>query len=285
MSENQNRGTVDFSKYDAMTTEELQEILRLDALAPEGQESDTETLLYIMEVLTKRRKQNDNTGNTAREAFESFKKNYLPCDEDEVEPEAEEKPAKKPKRWMRGLTAAAAAVLILVCTTVTARAFGYDIWQVVATWARETFHFAAQGQTEISEPSPSNDVEYASLQEALEDFGIYEKLAPTWIPEGFELVDIKVDETPIQKNYIAYYNNGEQSFRILICSHLNSDPDRIEKSEDFVEICQVSGIDYYIFSNNSQSQSVWIYENYECNISGEITVDQLKLMIDSIGKG
>ena len=42
MSENQNCGIRDFSKYDEMTTEELEEILRLDAEMIDGQESDTE---------------------------------------------------------------------------------------------------------------------------------------------------------------------------------------------------------------------------------------------------
>ena len=44
MSENLNR---DFSKNEAMSTEELEEILRLDAEAPERAQSDTELVLYI----------------------------------------------------------------------------------------------------------------------------------------------------------------------------------------------------------------------------------------------
>ena len=55
MSEKQSRGIGDLSKYDTMTTEELEEILRLDAQAPEEQESDIEKILYIMEVLTERK--------------------------------------------------------------------------------------------------------------------------------------------------------------------------------------------------------------------------------------
>ena len=58
MSENQNCGIGDLSQFDVMTTEELEEILRLDAEMPEGQESDTEKILYIMEVLAQRNKQN-----------------------------------------------------------------------------------------------------------------------------------------------------------------------------------------------------------------------------------
>ena len=45
MSENLNR---DFSQYEAMTTKELEEILRLDAEAPEGAQSDTELILFIL---------------------------------------------------------------------------------------------------------------------------------------------------------------------------------------------------------------------------------------------
>ena len=47
MSESRSRGTRDFSKYDAMDTQTLEEILRLDAESPEGSGSDTELLLYM----------------------------------------------------------------------------------------------------------------------------------------------------------------------------------------------------------------------------------------------
>lgn len=85
MSENRNR---DYSKYDDMTTEELEEILRLDASAPDGEDSDTELLLYVMEVLANRRKNMNITGKTALEAWESFQQNYLDeeCSEDVQEP-------------------------------------------------------------------------------------------------------------------------------------------------------------------------------------------------------
>ena len=75
MSEKLNR---DFSRYEAMTTEELEEILRLDAEAPEGAGSDTELILYILEVLASRKNAKNITGNTAQAAWESFQQNYMP---------------------------------------------------------------------------------------------------------------------------------------------------------------------------------------------------------------
>ena len=56
MSEQLDRRARDFSKFDSMTTEALQQILRLDAMKPEGEESDAEELFYIMGVLADRRR-------------------------------------------------------------------------------------------------------------------------------------------------------------------------------------------------------------------------------------
>ena len=57
MSENLNRSHPDFSKYDPMSIGELEEILRADALGPERDDSDVDEILYIMEVLAKKRRQ------------------------------------------------------------------------------------------------------------------------------------------------------------------------------------------------------------------------------------
>lgn len=84
MSWNRNRGIRDLSKYASMATEELEKILRLDAEAPMGQESDTELLLHVMELLANRRRNTSRDEKTAQQAWESFQQNYLPG-EDELQ--------------------------------------------------------------------------------------------------------------------------------------------------------------------------------------------------------
>ena len=281
MSENQNRGISDLSKYDAMTTEELEEILRLDAQAPEEQESDTDEILYIMEVLTERKRNNGHTGKTALEAYESFKQNYM--SEVEAPDIHDEKPVmvkNRFPRWLRGLTAAAAVLVILVLGSVTAKAFGMDIWKTVVKWTQETFHFGEWGDADTN-----NDLPYASLQEALEKSKITTLLTPNWFPSGYELVDIIVEYKPLQTSYKAKYSNGEQLLVITVRDHLDGDPIYAEQSEGLVEEYEVSGITYYLFSNYEYNSAVWLYESYECDISGEVTIDELKKMIDSIQEG
>lgn len=274
MSENQNRGSIDFEKYDSMATEELEEILRLDAEMPEGQESDTDKILYIMEVLTERKRNNSHTGNTALEAFESFKQNYMPETDDDV------KAKRRNYRWIRSLTATAAVLAILLAGTVTAKAFGFNIWKAVVQWTQETFHFGDWGDSD-----PNNNRAYASLQEALEQGNVPAWLVPTYIPEGYSLKDIKVEQTPLKKIYKAEYIKKETILRITVQDYLDGDPVFVEQSEDLVEDYKALGTTYYLFENNKQVQAIWIVDSYECNISGNITVEELKTMINSIKKG
>lgn len=281
MSENQSGRINEFSQYDAMTTEELEEILRLDAEAPEGQESDTETLLYVMGVLADRNRKNGHTENTALEAYESFKQHYMPETEKRVlESEAGHKPKNRNIRCLRSLSAVAAVLVIIFIGSITAKAFGLDIWEAVVTWTQETFHLSGRNQTD--EPNPDGDLKYASLNEVLVSVGINEPLLPTWVPDGYQLTDIIIDATPKQNTYIAIYENGSNALKITVHDYLGSTPTYIEQSEDFVETYEVSGVTYHLFSNNKRAQAVWVYDSYECYIFGELTIEELKLMIESI---
>lgn len=286
MSENQNRRLRDFSKYDSMKTEELEKILRLDAEAPVGQESDEELLFYVMGVLADRRNNTEVTGKTALEAYESFKQHYLP-EEKKIDSSTAVTVRKRPRPicWLRGLTAAAAVLVIVMFGSMTANAMGFNIWETVVTWAQETFHFGDGVQAEIDNPNLHDELEYSSLQDVLPTTKDSPKLVPTWIPDEYELIDILVDETPLQKIYVAAYENNGKQLKITIRSYLDGDPEQIEQSDGFVETYEVSEITYYIFADNSQMRGAWINNSYVCYISGELTMDQLKMMIDSIGKG
>ena len=281
MSEKQNCGIRDFSEYDEMTTEELEEILRLDAEMTEGQESDTEKLLYIMGVLTERRKKNDRTGNIAQEAYELFTQHYMPETEN-TNPVSVKKNQPKNRQLclVRSLAATAAVLVILIAGSVTARAFGIDVWKAVIQWTQETFHFGEWGHSNQKDRLP-----YASLQEALEKGNTPAWLAPTWIPEEFKLIDITTTQTPMQKKYRAKYEKGEQTLIITVQDYLDGKPIYVEQSEGLIEKYEVDGITYYLFSDINVVKAVWINGSYECNIMGNVTIDDLKKMIDSIEKG
>ncbi len=276
MSENQNR---DFAKYDTMATEELETILRSDSQSPEGQETDGELLLYVMGVLAHRKRNSENPGKTAQEAWESFEEHYLPKEE-------EVHTAKSNKKGLRRWIAAAAVLVILVSIPFTASALTWDeIWNAVASWAKNTFSFVSQGQTDPTEPSEQDDRPYNSLQELLAQTNSETNIVPTWIPDRYSLVDITMDENPMRRTFGAIYTDANTMLKISVYSYLASDPEKIEVNEDLLEIYNAGGIEYYIFSNFDKLRAVWTNGSYECNISGNITVEEMKQMINSIGKG
>ena len=170
MPDTQNRNEDVFAKYNAMSTEELQQILREDASKPEGQEeTSTEALFYIMEVLAQRRRAR-NEGKTPEEALEAFHKYY---EEDEVSSITEREPVVRKKNltfpnWARRLAAAAAIVVLIFSCTLTAKAFGFDLWEIIVKWTQETFHFGNGVQADATAPSINDEMEFRSLQEVLE---------------------------------------------------------------------------------------------------------------------
>ena len=277
MSENQNRSDIDFGKYDSMTTEELEEILRLDAEMPEGQESDINKILYIMEVLAERKTNNSHAGNTTLKAYESFKQNYMPKTDNNTIPV---KSNRRRRRWLRSLTAAAAVLAILIVGSATAKAFGFNIWKNVVQWTQDAFYFS-----DSVDPNLNSNIAYSSLEEALKEDGIDTPLAPTWLPEGYELVDITIDITPQRKTFYAIYTHGEEPLIITVQNHLDKFPVYIEQSDGLIEEYKALDNVYYVFRNVNLLKATWIIDSYECSISGNITIDELKMMIDSIEKG
>ena len=279
MSENLNRSTPDFSKYDSMSIGELEEILRADAMGPERDDSDVDEILYVMEVLAKKRRQNGIAGKTALEAYQEFQQHYLPMAEKESKPRC-----KSNIIPFRRIAAVAACLVLVFSFATSAHAFSWkDIWNAVATWAEETFSFSIG--VEVNNPSKNNLNKYTSFQTVLDEAEILVDVAPTWIPAGYELDDIVISETPLQKNYLALYVCGDDMIKVSVKSFLHNEPEQIEQSDGFIDIYSCDGVDYYLFSNNNQNRAVWVIDSYECYITGEIPNEDILMMIDSIGKG
>ena len=288
MPDTQNRNEDVFAKYNAMSTEELQQILREDASKPEGQEeTSTEALFYIMEVLAQRRRAR-NEGKTPEEALEAFHKYY---EEDEVPSKTEREPVVQKKNsttpnWIKRLVAAAAIIVLIFSGTITAKAFGFDLWEVIVKWTQETFHFGySQGQEVNGDPDVEDRVIYAGLQAALDEFDVSTPLVPTWIPDGYVEVDVKTFDTPKQKQFLAKYESGDKVIKVSIEEYLDSYPAQIEQDEAVVEIYVVGEIKYFIFSDIDSLQAAWVRDNYSCYISGPLTLSEIKQIIDSIEKG
>ena len=282
MSENEHRGVRDLSQYDSMPTEALEQVLRADAETPAEQESDIELILYVMEVLARRKKENQQSGKTAQQSWESFQQHYLP--EQEIQKQNTKKLSGRP--WLRRIAACAAVVILILCIPLSSRALSLEeLWDVVARWAKETFSFVSGDVEQISEPEATDDIEYTSLQDLLKRNNRPYDMIPTWIPDGFVLEKVEKDITPAQEIYSAFYRNQDSKLTIRIQTYIPEKTQNIEVDKDPSEIYTVFGYDYYIFSNVQQHQAVWLEESFECIISGDLSIDNIKSMVNSITRG
>ncbi len=284
----QDRKAEQFSRFDAMSTEDLQAFLREDASKPMGEKSDTEEIFYVMEVLAKRRKEQQE-GKDPATALASFKNKYYTKIETPSISESVPVAYKRSSSglWKRGLVAAVAAIFILVIgNSITVSAIGFDLFAIIAKWTQETFHLGYAGQTDApNDPDAADSQKYPGLKNALSEFDVSVNLAPTWFPEGYVEVDIKTQDTPKQRVFLAKYECGESSIRIKIADYLDSYPEQIEQSNTLTKVYTSNGIDYYIFENNGQLQAVWINDSFECFIAGTLTLSEMEKIIDSIKEG
>lgn len=291
MPENPKPRYSDFSCFDSMTDGELEEILRLDAQNFEGEESDTEMLLYVMEVLAHRKRNDGNINKTPEEALKSFQENYLPCNDDEAPSEESDnlkvlsRTGKGRKGFKRTIAGVAAAFAIVIFGSVTANALGFDIWDIFIRWTQETFNFSNSVQESVPAPEIVSGYKEESLTELLEAYGIPGDVVPTWTPEGYHLEDVILNETPLRKEVLVVYRKDGVALKILINSYIDADPEQIEKSNTPYEIYESQGMHYYVFVDDHNLKAAWTNKNCECYISGSITAEEIKAMIDSIDKG
>lgn len=81
MSEYVGKAGRDFSQFDGMSTEALNEILRRDCETEANSEMDV--ILYVMEIISKREKENPECFDVLKK-WEFFKEEYCPWEQEIV---------------------------------------------------------------------------------------------------------------------------------------------------------------------------------------------------------
>ncbi len=301
MPESNGNNQRDYSKFDNMSTEMLEDILRADSQLPDGENSDMDAILYIMEVIAKREKEHPTGKFTdVYAAWASFGENYMPYTEDDkslynyedmeetgirhTRSQYPSHPLKK-RRLMRVACIAAAVTVLLLAGTVTASALGFDLWGAVAKWTNDTFGFkstTSDFQESLNSHDSNGEGKYSSLQEALDNYDITAKLAPTWFPGKYLLKDIEINQTPTQTTFYSNFVLDNNEIVVLVTALNEPSTRTYEKDDGNVTVYSSNGAMYYVMSNLGQTRIVWNTGNYECSIMGNFTLDEAKKMIDSI---
>ncbi len=293
MLESNDRSNRDFSRFDELSTSELENIIRQDSMLEDDEDSDIDAILYITDILARRREE-ENNGNVedVEAAWQSFKKNYYPyrddptplfCFDTDEETKDEPEPAsvkvRRPflKRLIRPISIAAVFVFILMAGTATAYALGFDVWGVFASWTHETFRFAGGKVTEVTQP-------FGKLRDALGAYEIEGQFVPNWLPDEYSEDIVQVTETPNGIYLVARCQCGSEKISIEIRTYVN--PDVIhktyEKFGDEIEMISLNDIDHFITENGDFTRISWVTEKSECSILCDFDEEEIHKMINSI---
>ena len=186
---------------------------------------------------------------------------------------------KKASRVRRPLARIAIIAAALCAFMVTAQASGFDIFGAIARWTSEQFAFV---KIDEDEKEPDRKLLYATLREALKDRKVEEKLAPSQFPKGTVLSDIMVRQEKENVVFSAKYTLRGEMFRVSIRKTNEVPHVEVEINDDDVEVYLAGGVEHYLMADVKQRKVLWNNGPWECYIAGDLTREELLLMIDSI---
>jgi hypothetical protein len=218
------------------------------------------------------------------------------ADQEHVSPGIPEKHSDRFHRiWRTALVAAALAACLFGCMIV-AQAVGTDVFGTIARWTESTFSFGTVRSESAKDEAPdkggdiqsgtsAGELEYSSLQEALDANHVTEVTAPTWIPDGYtlNLVDVTHLDNPEWSLIYAEYVNGADTLQMTITSYAGEPSAQVEKIDVSPETFEIDGISFYLIRNTENYAVAWCTDHYEYYICGGMNQkDNLKKMAYSI---
>ena len=276
----------DLSQFDSMTTDELRELLRSDALKKEEDASlDIDATLYIAGVIASREQGPDTDA-----AWEEFERSYLPNDGEKTFYEeilsdpndpvhASPVRPKAKRRLLRFSLIAAAAALLISATAFTAAKIGwFHTWNTEELWLQQAREAAPVQAAALPKPAY-----YDEMAEALDSIDAPAHMIPLWIPEGYEMVTCESTITASMSSYVFGFSNQEQHKIILQYSAYSNSYSRLYSiDEGSPDIYTAGDIKHSIMTNIDSYGAVWWRKGFECFLYGYENRDDLIKTIDSL---
>lgn len=297
MSESRGNKKQDFSRYDRMSTAELEQLLRLNFQASEDGVSDLDAILYISDLLDKRNGPCDSDA-----AWQQFQTQYRPyadgrslydfVDEEAPSPSETKRPSSAPSgagnrssRRLRRLAVLAAVLAALLLGGMVAEAAGLDVFGAIARWTDETFRFISAGSNNASgsDGSQSGQEDAGPYHSALQAIGM-DDLFPTWHPDGFTSGNLEITELHNSVSAHVTYFGEDRTYSVVIdhFTQPQSNTGTFEKDDTPVEEYKHNGQIFYILSNLDTLTATTYDGEYMTMISGILTREEIKAVIDSI---
>ncbi|MDD2246577.1 MAG: DUF4367 domain-containing protein [Proteiniphilum sp.] len=190
---------------------------------------------------------------------------------------------------------AAGLILVFFLSSAVASAFGYNLIQIVVGWGKETFDLSAQNQSNVQNDTHNmaDKKTYGSIGEVMKDISS-KPLLPGWLPDGFAFKYAEKFVRSDNTNVLLYYEDSANKAIVFdfsiytdkAAADMSFAKDySFEKDNNIVEVYEKNNLRHYIFQNIDRVQAVWNNLNVIYNVSGDVSADEMKKVIDSMNGG
>ena len=180
-----------------------------------------------------------------------------------------ERYGKKPQKQNRSSVwkrlAVAAAICLIVLSSVP-NVFGSEsIFTMIGQWTKEIFSFG-----EIKEKEFIYHTDHPGLQElydAVAELGLSKNVVPTWIPEEAALNELYTQSMPNGTAIFAGFFIDNDYIGIAIYASKDPSYAEYQKGNEDAVLYERAGIKHYILENDGEWAAAWVIDNAECTIS------------------
>lgn len=270
----QSNGPKGYDYLNDLSVEELEELLRTSR---EAHRADEDAYIDAIAEVMIRKEKEQPTGR-----LPDVEKAWEELQTEDIAPKAASRVSAR--RLGRTLAAVAAAAVLVFALMIGAQAMGIDVFGTLARWTNSTFHHVTVPQSE-GDPLgpqgadiPGGDID---LTAALGDY------APTWYPQGTEATACRIQTDALGTATQVSFSLPEDG-RFYIQLDLYTDPVDInnrayETDGQLTEEYLSHNRRYFIFSNENYFMATWSNSTTVLTIYGDLTAEELKSIVDSIG--
>lgn len=193
---------------------------------------------------------------------------------------------KKPTRQWGRLARAASIVLIagILLTTIPRQAQAETFWEMLQRWSETVVSYISRREllVDIDFAFRTENPGLQQVYDAVVELGVTEPVVPMWLPDGCELTELTVINTPTATGLFTRFSNVPSEIVYKISIYNGEPAHQYYKDDTHYETYEREGATYNITRNNDRWIVVWTIENIECSIFVDCQEETLRRILSSI---
>ena len=182
-----------------------------------------------------------------------------------------------------------ASSLILVLLTLMAflpqKAEASNFFRRFIAWTEDVFSFASSREETAPGEAYVFRTDNPGLQQVYDQvagLGITDPVVPMWLPEGYELVECEIVNTPVKKYVSARFFDGNTYIVYQLDVYSDNVTYEYYKEDSEVQEFELNDVTYRLFRNKDLWVAVWTIDNIECSLFIDCHEDVLQRILESI---